>query len=197
LAKSGIKQDLREAYVKVGSPRERFVVSGRYERDMGFTCAIGGRPVTIGPATIAGNRYWDSIEFVTGAYWRCDAPGALDAKARDSMKRLSEAASQLTGRLPGIAHCGIESESDMVELLRASKIRSSIERFDPRGQPLEWIYVHNFRGESLPDGTWAMDETCDWNGTQPEFFRPLVKDFLVIPDDVPSREGRHFDSPKT
>jgi hypothetical protein len=113
------------------------------------------------------------------------------------MKRLSEAASQLTGRLPGIAHCGIESESDMVELLRASKIRSSIERFDPRGQPLEGIYVHNFRGESLPDGTWAMDETCDWNGTQPEFFRPLVKDFLVIPDDVPSREGRHFDSPKT
>jgi hypothetical protein len=47
-----IKQDLREAYVKVGSPRERFVVSGRYERDMGFTCAIGGRPVTIGPATM-------------------------------------------------------------------------------------------------------------------------------------------------
>lgn len=188
-----INRQLRDHYVKVGSPRERQIISGDYLRDAGLTSSIGGRRVHMGPITIGGNDYWDSIEYVVAAYWYCDAPDSIDAKARDIMKRLSDATAQFTGRLPGIVHLGIESESNPVERVRAEKIKSSIDRFDPRGQPLEWVLVNNFRGESLPDGSWALDETMTWKGSEPELFRPLRSGFVAIPSDTAGREGHHFD----
>jgi hypothetical protein len=177
-----IAKGLRASNVKCQSIAERYLLTGRHERDFGLTCAIGGERVSIGPRTTAGNVYWDSIDYASGAYWRSDSPSAIDAKARDVVKRLSEATTQFTGRLGGIVHLGIEAaEGDDVELVRTNKILATIRRFDPRGKPLEWVFVHYFTGESLPDSSWNLDETCQWHGVAPEYYRPLRANYVVAP----------------
>lgn len=184
-----IAQHLRGSHTKCQSSAERELVTGRYEPDFGMTAMIGGQRVTIGPPTVAGNVYWDSIDYASGAYWRTDASAAVDAKARDIVKRLSEATAQLSGRYGGIVHLGIEAaEGDDVELIRTNRIIASVQRFDPRGKPLEWVFVHYFKGASLPNGTWTLDETCQWHGRSPGFYRPLRSDFVVAPHDAPSIE---------
>ena len=182
-----IAQALLASNTKCSSSAERLLITGRYEPDFGLTAAIGGDRVTIGPPTVAGNVYWDSITYASGAYWRVDAPAAIDAKARDIVKRLSEATTQFSGRRDGIVHLGIEAaEGDDVELVRTGKIIASVRRFDPRGKPLEWVFVHYFKGASLPNGTWTLDETCQWHGRAPGFFRPLRSDYVVCPPDAPT-----------
>lgn len=181
-----ISRALKATHVKLRSSAERKLITGRHEPDFGLTAAIGGRPVTVGPPTIAGNVYWDSISYASGAYWRTDAPAAVATKARDIVKRLSDATAQLSGRHDGIVHLGIEAgEGDDVELLRTDKIINSVSRFDPRGKPLEWVFIHYFRHESRPDGRWIMDETLQWHGKAPILYRPLRAAFVVSPHDTP------------
>lgn len=182
-----IAKTLSASHTKCSSSAERALITGRYEPDFGLTSITGGNRVTIGPPTAAGNVYWDTITYASGAYWRGDSPAAIEAKARDIVKRLSEATAQFSGRRGGIVHLGIEAaEGDDVELVRTGKIIASVSRFDPRGKPLEWVFVHYFKGASLPNGTWTLDETCQWHGRAPGFFRPLRADYIVCPPDAPS-----------
>lgn len=182
-----IAASLRGSRTKVSSSAERALITGRYEPDFGLTAAIGGVPVTVGPPTVAGNVYWDSITYASGAYWRGDSPAAIDTKARDIVKRLSEATAQFSGRRDGIVHLGIEAaEGDDVELRRTDKIIASVSRFDPRGKPLEWVFVHYFKGASLPDGRWTLDETCQSHGRASPVYRPLRAEYVVSPADAPT-----------
>lgn len=190
-----ISHHLEHNWVKLQTPFERQLLTGRYERDYGITYFVGGRPVSLGEPTIAGNRYWEEIDYVLAAYWRCDAPAAREAKARDIRKRLADAAEQLSGEHQGVVHLGIETaDGDDVELVRSNKILNTIQKFDPRGKPLHWIYLHFFRSESLPTGTWAFDETCQWHGILPAEFRPLEASFVIGPEDAPGREGKHWEA---
>lgn len=190
-----IKAHLDKNYVKCSSSFERSLLTGRYEPDYGLTYAVGGHTGTMGAKDVPGNVYWMSIDYVSGAYWRCRAPAALDAKARDIRKRLSEATAQLSGQHEGVAHLGIEtSEGDDVEGIRSEKIISTIANFDPRGKPLEWIYLHFLRGEGPPDGSWAIDETCHWRGRSPEVYKPMRSAFIVSPEGTVGRPGVHWDS---
>ena len=182
-----IAKGLSASHTKCQSSAERALITGRYEPDYGLTAAIGGNRVTMGPPTVAGNVYWDSITYASGAYWRTDAPEAVEAKARDIVKRLSEATAQFPGRHAGIVHLGIEAaEGDDVEMMRTNKIMNTVGRFDPRGKPLEWVFIHYFKHQSLPDGRWFLDETCEWHGRGPPLYRPLRNQFIVSPPDTPS-----------
>lgn len=184
-----IAEALATSHTKCQSSAERVLVTGRYEPDFGLTSILGGNHVTVGPPSVAGNVYWDTIMYASGAYWRTEAPAAVAAKARDIVKRLSEATTQFSGQRGGIVHLGIEAgEGDDVELVRTEKIIQSVSHFDPRGKPLEWVFVHYFKHQSFPDGTWALDETCQWHGRAPGFFRPLRSNFVVSPQDSPSIE---------
>lgn len=182
-----IASALGVSHTKCQSSAERALVTGRYEPDFGLTTIVGGNQVTMGPPTVAGNVYWDSITYASGAYWRTDSPAAIDAKARDIVKRLSEATTQFSGRRGGVVHLGIEAaEGDEVELVRTDKIIASVHRFDPRGKPLEWVFVHYFRNQSFPDGSWALDETLQWHGKGSPLYRPLRSNFVVSPPDTPA-----------
>lgn len=184
-----IAKALSASNTKCQSSAERALITGRYEPDFGLTSIMGGNRVTIGPPSVAGNIYWDSVAYASGAYWRTDAPAAIDAKARDIVKRLAEATAQFSGRRAGIVHLGIEAgEGDDVELIRTDKVIATVRRFDPRGKPLEWVFVHYFKGASLPNGTWTLDETWQWHGPGPALFKPLRVEYLVCPPGTPSVE---------
>lgn len=191
-----IDRALKDHYVKLNSSREREVITGRHNPDYGLTSSISGRPVAVGPGTTRSSWYWEEIGFVSAAYWRCDAPKALNSKARDIMKRLAEATEQLSEHVPGIVHIGLETaDGDDVELVRSEKIVQTIDGFDPRGKKLAWVFLHFFRGESPPDEAWAIDETTKRFGG-PLAFCPLKTGMLLGDDNVPTYQRAHWEAPR-
>jgi hypothetical protein len=108
-----IQSILAANYVKCSGSRERQVITGQHIPYFGLTYVVGGSRVKIGSRPNNFNLYWDHINFVAAAYWRCDAEASIEAKARNVIKRLSSATDQLSGGRPGIVHIGIEaSEGD-------------------------------------------------------------------------------------
>lgn len=75
-----------------------------------------------------------------------------------------------------------------MERVRTNKTINLVSRFDPRDNPLECVFVHYFKHESLPDGRGTMDETIQWHGRAPAVYRPLQSNLVVSPPDSPSIE---------
>src|SRR5439155_17307252 len=127
-------------------------ITGRYVRHANHVQAIRCK--------YADNpRYVKECDQAIVLRWESAAPGAIEAKARDITKRLSEANDQLPADHPGIVHIGFEAvEGDAVEEVRYRKIIASTQRFDPGNCPLEYVYCHYFVPESPPDQAWAYDE---------------------------------------
>ena len=145
-------------------------------------------------------KYADNPRYVKGCNqaillrWESAAPAAIEAKARDITKKLSEANDQLPADRPGIVHVGFEAvEGDVVEEARYRKILASTRRFDPGDRPLEYIYCYYLVPESLPDEAWAYDETTQWCPIRPNGNpQPLTDVFLVNPETSEARDGTHW-----
>lgn len=116
--------------------------------------------------------------------WKCSAGASVNAKAKDVVAKLARATEQLPSDRPGIVHIGLEAvEGDASEQARIERVLSSLERFDPKGKPLEFAYVHYFIPDSPPEGGWDFEERVDWRrisgGRQP----PLLPAMLVTPSN--------------
>ncbi|GJE19507.1 hypothetical protein AIGOOFII_4256 [Methylobacterium marchantiae] len=119
---------------------------------------------------------------------------AIDAKARDVLKRLADATDQLPTDVPGIVHIGFEAvDGDDVERIRYGKILAGTGKFDPEGKPLEDVYCHYLVPGSPPMEAWAFDETVQWQCISGSSPRPLLPGFLVLPHEAGSRWGTHWE----
>jgi hypothetical protein len=139
-------------------------------------------------------RYVKECNQVILLRWESAAPVAINAKARDITKRLSDANDQLPTDRPGIVHIGFEAvEGDVVEEARYRKILASTRCFNPGDRPLEYIYCHYFVPESPPDQAWAYDETTQCCAIRPDGQPPPLNGvFLVIPESSEARHGTHW-----
>ena len=163
------------------------LIAGRYVRHANYVQAIRCK--------YADNpRYVKECNQAILLRWESAGPAAIEAKARDITKRLSDANDQLPTDRPGIVHIGFEAvEGDTVEEARYRKILASTRRFDPGDRPLEYIYCHYFVPESPPDQAWAYDETTQWCAIRPNGNpQPLGDVFLVIPETSEARYGTHW-----
>lgn len=194
---AGISSTLKANWVKCNSSRERELITGQHEKALGLTYAIQGHQVQMGESSTNTNLYWERISYVQAAFWECLSPEAVKAKARNIIKRLSEATGQLSKSRPGVVHIGIETaEGEAVELARAMKIEDSLSRFNTNGKPLHWICLNFFLGEATPDGLWAFDETCYWKGIGTTGGqKPLEHSFVVLPKGGDTRPGVHWEAP--
>jgi hypothetical protein len=92
----------------------------------------------------------------------------VDKKAREILKRLSEANDQLPTNIAGVAHIGFESlGSDEIERKRYDKILETVRKFDRGKSRLEYVYCHCFAPDPSPIEVWAIDETVQWIGISP------------------------------
>lgn len=181
---------LQEALLKndilTAGTRMQELLSGRYERHANYLQAVRTRH-GVSP------RHMGECDLAVMLRWKSSSAAAIDAKARDVLKRLADANDQLPTDAPGIVHIGFEAvDGDDVERIRFEKILASTERFDPKGKPLEYVYCHYLVPESPPTEAWAFDETVQWrriSGTHP---RPLDPGFLVLPDEAGGRWGTHW-----
>jgi hypothetical protein len=84
--------------------------------------------------------------------WESRSTAAIDKKARDVLKRLSDGVAQLPDDRPGVVHIAFEAVDGMdVEAARFDKIKKSTQGFDARGKPLEFVCINWFAPESPPD----------------------------------------------
>lgn len=142
-------------------------------------------------------RYLAACDLAIVLQWQSLAPSSINAKARDVLKRLADGNKQLSDDKPGIIHIGFEAvEGDEVERARYDKILASTGKFDPKGKPLQYVYVHYFVPESPPDEAWAFDETVQWRRITGRDPRPLVSPFLVVPPGLQGRAGPHWENDK-
>lgn len=138
-------------------------------------------------------HFVDAIDQAIAARWTSLSEEAIDRKARDVLSKVVDANKQLPTDIPGIIHVGFETLSgDEVERRRYEKIKASVSNFDPAGKPLEVVFCHYFAPEASPTETWAIDETVHYHARRPGPL-PLSKSSLIIPDDVPTRPGVHWD----
>lgn len=162
------------------------LLTGRYVRNARYRTLL---------RTVPGEnpRYVDACDLAVVLNWESLSEAALDKKARDIRKNLSNATSQLPDGRPCVVHIDFEAvEGDRVERLRHEKILATARQFDPGDKELEYIYCHYFVPESPPNESWAFDETtqcCAVHATQE---RPLGKCFLVLPSGATDRAGPHW-----
>lgn len=137
-------------------------------------------------------HYVKEIDLAVLNKWDSRAEAAIERKARDITKRLSDANSQLPADIPGVIHIGFDClGKDEIEVRRYNKIINSTRDFDRGASQLEVIYCHYFSPDPTPEDVWAIDETIQWRAISQE--RPL-KPGRVLLSDGPGRKGVYWDS---
>ena len=135
----------------------------------------------------------DELAFAAGAFWSCDAPSAIERKARDIRRHLSEAVRQLPDSGKCAIHVGLETlEGATVEMVRLSRILETVAAIDTAGRDLRWIYCHQFQSYAPPDEAWVIDETVHPFGRKDSGPDPLKWNSLVVPQEGDNQDGVHW-----
>lgn len=149
------------------------LLTGRYRRHESHLQAIRFR-------SDGSPRYMSECDQAIILRWKCSAEASVKAKAKDVVAKLAQATDQLPADRPGIVHVGLEAvEGDASEEARIGRVLSSLERFEPRGKPLEFVYVHYFIPDSPPEGGWSFEERVDWRRMSGMRSLPLEPGTLV------------------
>lgn len=187
LEMSALKALLKTDDVALHSSRMMELLTGQYKRN--------AKVIQVLHAKMADNPlYVAECDQAIVLDWESHGPGAVDAKARDVLKRLADGVRQLPEGQPAVIHIGIEAvNGDDVEKLRYEKVLRTVSGFNPQGKQLEYVYVHWFAPESSPTRSEAFDETCHWSGRRPGHLRPLRDDMLVLAPGIATRDGVHWD----
>lgn len=161
------------------------LLTGRYVRNAQYQTLLKIRPGD-------NPRYVEACDHAVVLHWESLSDAALNGKARDIRKKLSEATDQLPDGRQSIIHIGFEAvEGDRVERLRYEKILTTARQFDPGDKQLEYVYCHYLVPESPPDQCWAFDETMQWCPIRARHAKPLDDSFLVL-ETADNRTGPYW-----
>jgi hypothetical protein len=139
-------------------------------------------------------HFVDDLDLAVVARWDSLSEAAIDKKARDITRRLSEANAQLPADTRGVVHIGFDSLSgDRLEPRRFEKIVEIARKFDRGNSNLRVVYCHYFAPDPNPEEVWAIDETIQWISVAPGD-RPLEAGAVLIPGQN-QRIGVHWEKP--
>jgi hypothetical protein len=181
-----MQKALEESYLLHPSSQFAKILTGSYRR--------ADSMLSLERVKYASNPHFiDELDLAVVARWSSRSEEAVNKKARDILKRLSEANDQLPTDLAGIVHIGFEAlGSDEIEQRRYEKIMETARKFNRGASQLEFVYCHYFAPEPSPEQTWAIDETVQWLGISP-IGRPLETGRL-LPSEDGGRPGVHWDT---
>ena len=139
-------------------------------------------------------RSLDELDYAAGAFWNCDAPEAVERKARDIRGHLASAVEQLPSQGRCAVHVGMETlEGTDVEITRIMRIIDTVDSFNALGKDLRWIYCHQFQSYAPPDEAWSIDETVhDFGRSRCSGPPPLFFNSMVVPEGDNSQSGVHW-----
>ncbi|CAC9974390.1 hypothetical protein [Flavobacterium panici] len=192
-----IDEHLEKFFVKEFSPQVQYLIAGKKEFSSGFACGILGQYVHYGQGAAIG-RYITRIDKAYGAYWQCDAPKAIDSKAKDIKRQLKSAVEQFPDGRNAAIHVGIETvDGPQVEKLRFDKIFKTIGDFNPGNKHLRRIYCNFFQSYAPPEICWVIDETSNWHSVDLDGKNfPLKRKFIILPEEASDEESLHWLRPQ-
>ena len=180
---------LARYWVRCPSDQLDELVGGQRDPNRGFSAVVNGVFREFDNAA-----FLEHLDFAAAAYWYCDAPKAVTAKARHVRSRLAAAIDQLPASGKGAVHIALETvDGAMVEEARFVRNKMNVFTFDPRGKDLRWIYCHLLQFYSPPQGFWVVDETVSHFGT--ESTHPLLSLPAFLPDETTVMDGMHWHRP--
>ena len=137
-------------------------------------------------------HFVDNLSQAVVARWASLSESAIERKARDVISKVVDAHKQLPLDVPSVIHIGFDTlGGDQIEKRRYEKIKSSIQKFDLRGKPIEAILCNAFSPEASPEETWAIDETYFYHAIRQDKL-PLSNHFLIIPGNLGGVPGVHW-----
>lgn len=139
----------------------------------------------------------DCIHRAYGIFWSCDAPEAIDFRARDFYKQITDARDQLPENEKSIIHIGVETyNGEGIETRRFEKVLNNLSRLDLKGKPVHWVKCNFFQCYAPPDGSWTIDESnYQFKHTDATLPDPLSAPMMILPEGE-SEEGLHWFKPQ-
>jgi hypothetical protein len=176
-----IQEALRHHYLLHPSSKFSQLLTGSYQRVESMLSMMRLKPAS-------NPHFIESLDSAVVCRWVSLSEDAVEKKARDIMKRLSDANDQLPSDVSGVVHIGFEAlGADAIEQRRYEKIIETARRFDRGFSGLEVIYCNYFAPDPGPEEVWAIDETVQWIGGG----HPL-EDGRLLPSDSAGRAGVHW-----
>jgi hypothetical protein len=180
-----VQKALETNYLLHPSSQFTKLLTGNYRRDDSM--------LTMYRLKFASNPHFiDDLDLAVVARWSSLSEEAVNKKARDILKRLSDANDQLPTDVAGVVHIGFEAlGADMIERRRYEKILETARKFDRGMSKLEFVYSHYFAPDPSLEETWAIDETVQWLGVSPD--GPLENGQLLPSDHDSGRAGVYWE----
>jgi hypothetical protein len=180
-----IQLHLKDNHVLHPSPLFMRLLTGRHRKADNFLSMLRLK-------FAANPHFVDDLDLAVVARWDSLSDAAIDKKARDITRRLSEANTQLPTDTRGIVHIGFDCLSgDRLEPRRFEKIVETVAQFERGNSNLSVVYCHYFAPDPTPEEVWAIDETVQWISLAPGE-RPLEAGAVLIPGQH-QRTGVHWD----
>jgi len=191
-----INKHLQSYYVKYPSPQLNLLIGEKAADNYAFTSGMYANFLYLGDGVV-NNQYVHQLANAYGVFIKCDAPEAINAKARDIKKQLFSALEQFSGADGGVIHIGMETfDGPEVEKERFLKISDTLKNTGVMAKKLKWAYLHFFQSYSTPIETWAFDETVSTIFQHPiDGDPPLTANFLVVPDGAAIENLSHWERP--
>ena len=165
------------------------LVGGQRNPNRGFSAIVNGDFKELDKAS-----FLNHLDFAAAAFWYCDAPEAVFAKARHVRRRLAGAIDQLPASGKGAVHIGLETvDGAMVEEARFILNNMNVTTIDPRGKDLRWVYCHLLQFYSPPLDPWVIDETVSQYGS--DSTQPLSSPGIFLSDETTLEDGMHWHRP--
>lgn len=165
------------------------LIGGQRDPNRGFSAVVAGDFEDRDGAV-----FIDRLSFAASAFWHCDAPKAVRAKARHVRRRVAEAIDQLPDNSKGAVHIAIETvDGAMVEEARFIRNGLNVRTIHTGGKDLRWVYCHLLQFYSPLQTFWAVDETINYFGRErPD---PLKTQGVLISDASTIEGGKHWHRP--
>jgi len=117
---------------------------------------------------------------------------AIDKKAKDIKKLLSDAMKQVPRDKPSIIHLAAETmEGPDVERRRTEKLLAGMPDFDFDGAPVALVRFHRLQAHQRASMLFELDETVD-NLRVQGIDLSQVPRMVVAPQDSPMLHGAHW-----
>jgi hypothetical protein len=155
--------------------------------------SVEGKTKTAGPKPGYFSTYLETVDWASGATFRCDADASIERKARDVRVTVARAVRQLPDNAPSILHVAFETlEGDGVEAQRMKKIVPSLNSMRSMKQVIA-IILHALGPVDSTGQVMVIDETSSdfWRGPPMRDVIPLM---VVLPGSfaLKARDGAHW-----
>lgn len=171
-----VRAELREHGVRMDGSRFPTLLFGEFPPSSGVSPAVEYMPRR-GMPHVA-----DDVSWACAGIWSCDAPRAIEAKARHMRRDLAEAIDQIPPGELGAVHWGVDVYAgELVKREVYERTVATVAGFDLGSRAVEWVYAHIFEFLAPPEINFDVVEDVHYFGRAGNVTERLEPGLLIVP----------------